>query len=261
MTQPHSSVAAHVSPSTKVLALASGRWQVKLPVTAASAVPDHEAYIPVFHRWLRENVLGSLGELLIDVADYRHVWRGPGVMLVGHELDLRMDQATGTLGLLVVRKARLISSGPVLGAQLEGAAGQAKALEQATHTLLSTVTAALTAAQVLEAEPTLEGLRFDRATAHVGVNDRLVPPGAETSEVLAPALAAAARRLWPSGDGQADTDFSTTAKPFGGAAWGVALASQRAVGESHSAPLGSAKTHQALAHDAYVGGSNLQTGV
>jgi len=34
--------------------------------------------IPVFHRWIQEAVLN---ELVIDVADYRHVPAGPGVML------------------------------------------------------------------------------------------------------------------------------------------------------------------------------------
>ena len=45
---------------------------------------DLAGAIPVFHRWIQENVCE---ELLIDVADYRHVPAGPGVLLVGHEAN------------------------------------------------------------------------------------------------------------------------------------------------------------------------------
>ena len=45
---------------------------------------DWERFIEVFHVWIAEQ---STDELLIDVADYRHVPMGPGVILVGHEED------------------------------------------------------------------------------------------------------------------------------------------------------------------------------
>ena len=42
---------------------------------------DLEPLIPVFHDWIRDQV----GEgLLLDIADYRHVDAGPGVVLIGH---------------------------------------------------------------------------------------------------------------------------------------------------------------------------------
>ncbi len=60
-----------------------------------------EHFVPVFHRWIRDSVLG---ELMIDVADYAHVHNGPGVVLVGHASDYYMDQGEGRLGLLYSRK-------------------------------------------------------------------------------------------------------------------------------------------------------------
>lgn len=45
---------------------------------------DLEEFIPVFHRWIQRQALPGL---LIDVADYRHVAGGPGIVLIGHEGD------------------------------------------------------------------------------------------------------------------------------------------------------------------------------
>lgn len=76
------------------------RIQIKLFATAASRV-DYPALIPVFHRWIQEDTVDGL---LIDVADYKHVPDGPGVMLVGHEVDYDVDERDGRLGLTVTRK-------------------------------------------------------------------------------------------------------------------------------------------------------------
>ena len=40
-------------------------------------------YIPVFHRWIQEQVFED--HLLIDVHNYSHVKDGPGILLVAHE--------------------------------------------------------------------------------------------------------------------------------------------------------------------------------
>lgn len=72
--------------------------QVKLFSQRATHVDD---YVPVFHRWIRENVLG---ELLIDVVDYTHVPDGPAVVLIGHESDYSLDRTGGKLGFLYVNK-------------------------------------------------------------------------------------------------------------------------------------------------------------
>lgn len=76
------------------------RIQIKLFASAESTV-NYPALIPVFHRWIQEDAVDGL---LIDVADYKHVPNGPGVMLVGHEVDYGIDERGGRLGLTVTRK-------------------------------------------------------------------------------------------------------------------------------------------------------------
>ena len=63
---------------------------------------DVETFIPVFHRWIRENVVA--GELLMDVADYKHILDGPAILLIGHSADYIIDMSDGKPGLLYVRK-------------------------------------------------------------------------------------------------------------------------------------------------------------
>jgi hypothetical protein len=78
----------------------TGKLQVKIFVEPSAGL-GLEAFIPVFHRWIREHVLD---ELLLDVANYAHVPRGPGVVLIGHHSDYAMDVGDGRLGLLCNRK-------------------------------------------------------------------------------------------------------------------------------------------------------------
>ena len=76
------------------------RLQVKYFLENPQAV-DVGAFIGLFQRWIQQN---PLPEMLIDVADYRHVVEGPGVLLVGHRSDFAMESADGRLGLLYTRK-------------------------------------------------------------------------------------------------------------------------------------------------------------
>jgi sulfite reductase (ferredoxin) len=62
---------------------------------------DLQSYIPVFHKFIQQ---GSVEGLLVDVADYAHVPEGPGIILVGHDVDYGMDLSGGRAGLLVTRK-------------------------------------------------------------------------------------------------------------------------------------------------------------
>ena len=59
------------------------RTQVKFFLSNADAV-DLAAFAPVFQRWIQQK---SLEGQLVDVADYRHVFEGPGVVLIGHDSD------------------------------------------------------------------------------------------------------------------------------------------------------------------------------
>ena len=58
-------------------------------------------FIGVFHRFIQD---GALDGLLLDVANYAHVPDGPGILLIGHDLDYGIDLAGGRAGLLTTRK-------------------------------------------------------------------------------------------------------------------------------------------------------------
>lgn len=119
-----------------------------------NADTDLAPVIPIFHNWIQDQIFD---ELLIDVADYRHVHHGPGLMLIGHEADYSLDQTDGVLGLRYNRKA------PMPGSNLER-------LTQASR-------AALVAAQRLEADPRLNGrLSFNGQDIQLIINDRLLAP-------------------------------------------------------------------------------------
>ena len=118
---------------------------------------DPERFIDVFHRWVAEQ---SAQELLIDVADYRHVPAGPGVVMVGHEADYAMDNAGGRFGLLYNRKAPL-------GGSNEDRLRQA--LKSAAHTC-----------RLLEAEFEQDGLlKFSRYEFEIIINDRALAPNTD----------------------------------------------------------------------------------
>jgi hypothetical protein len=124
---------------------------VKLFVKNAEQV-DLEALVPVFHGWIQNQ--GS-GELLLDVADYRHVPSGPGVVLIGHQGNYSLDNAGGRLGVRYNRKA------PVEGTNHDR-------LVRATQ-------AALSACRRLETEPSLGGtIQFNGRDIEVFINDRLL---------------------------------------------------------------------------------------
>lgn len=128
--------------------------------------------IPIFHRWIRESRLGDV--LLIDVADYRHVPNGPGVMLIGDGVQWKLDSGGGELGLVFARKRDAI--GPA-----ETKLGEA-------------FDRLLVAVEALEAEPALRGrLRFRRDHGLITVMSRLV---ATNDEATYDQLAAEIARFW-----------------------------------------------------------------
>ena len=128
---------------------------------------DLEALIPVFHNWIQDQICE---ELLIDVADYRHVHAGPGMVLIGHEADFSVDNTDCRLGIRYNRKA-------TLGGSNEDRLNQA-------------LRAALIACQRLESDARLEGtIRFDRREMQLFINDRLIAPNLEdTYTALKPEL-------------------------------------------------------------------------
>jgi len=118
-----------------------------------------ELLVPVFHRWIQQK---PLEEMLLDVADYRHVFHGPGVMLIGHEANYSLDNTDGRLGLLYNRKT------PLEGTNQDRS-------KQA-------VRAALLALQRLQAEPGIGNkIRFGGRHIQLFVNDRLLAPNVPES--------------------------------------------------------------------------------
>jgi hypothetical protein len=135
---------------------------VKLFVKDAEKV-DLAAVVPVFHRWIQNQ---AQDELLLDVADYRHVSAGPGVVLIGHDGNYSLDNTGGRLGVRYNRKT-----------VLEGT--NQDRLVQATE-------AALLASRRLETEPSLNGrVMFDGQEIEVFINDRLLAPNTPGTRTLA----------------------------------------------------------------------------
>ncbi len=125
-----------------------------------------ERFIEIFHKWVPQNALGGL---LIDIADYRHVPSGPGVMLIGFEADYSIDNQGSRWGLLYNRKA------PQEGTN----AGR----------LRDAFAAAANACRMLEAEFTDGSLKFSRREFEIIINDRLPAPNtAETFAAFKPEL-------------------------------------------------------------------------
>jgi hypothetical protein len=176
----------------------AARLQLKIFVTPDAHLPT-EAFIPVFHAWVKHH---TLPELLVDVANYAHVPQGPGVVLIGHGTDYFMDESEGRLGLLFNRKRQAPPASERLG---------------------DTFRRTFHAAALLEAEPALAGkLRFATGELLFRINDRLVAPqGVATLETLRPELTAFASKLYGDGaftltaTGEARELFGVTIKAKG----------------------------------------------
>ena len=135
---------------------------------------EWEQFIHVFHDWVAKQ---SMPEMVIDVADYRHVPNGPGVVMVGHEADYYMDNTQGKPGLRYVCKV----------AKDTDAAGQ----------ISEAFSRASAACARLESE--IPGLQFSRTEFELTINDRAIAPNndatrsaleAELPSILAQVLAA-----------------------------------------------------------------------
>lgn len=161
---------------------------VKEPVEA-----DLEPLIPVFQGWIENQVLEGL---LLDVADYRHVPAGPGVVLVGHQANYSVDHTDERWGVRYNRKAVLSGSNQ-------------DRLRQAMY-------AAVTACERLEREPRLEGkIRFGGQEMEFFVNDRLLAPHSNaTAEALRPEFDAFLEKLFR-GSEYLLTSAGDRRKPFG----------------------------------------------
>jgi hypothetical protein len=151
----------------------SSKLAIKFFAKDGSSVKP-EAFVPVFHKWIQTHALPE--HLLIDVADYKHVHTGPGIVLVSHEANLSIDSADNRFGLLYARK------GPI-----EGDLG-AK--------LTAVFRAALTACQLLE-QDTRAGISFRTDNPLFRIQDRLLAPNsAQTFAAVRPELEGFLRKLY-----------------------------------------------------------------
>lgn len=123
---------------------------------------DLEAFVPVFHAWIREHALED--EVMIDVADYAHVVDGPGVLLVCHEGHYVIERRGGVWALVYNRK--------------RGGVGDAFA-----DRVRVPLRRLARAATLLASDPTLGKLRFRTDELVLRVYDRLHAPN--TDETLA----------------------------------------------------------------------------
>lgn len=143
-----------------------------------------DSVIPVFHSWIQDQIFD---ELLLDVADYRHVKDGPGLILIGHEADYSLDNTDGFLGVRYNRKA------PLAGTNLDR--------------LIQAARSALLACQRLESDTRLNrgGFHFNGQDVQLIISDRLLAPNNETTrQAVAPDLNRLAAKLF----GHAELSYS-----------------------------------------------------
>jgi hypothetical protein len=137
---------------------------------------DLHPFIGMFHRFIQQ---GTVPGLLVDVADYAHVPDGPGVMLIGHEVDYGIDQSGGRAGLLTTRKRCADVPLP--------------------EALRDTLRRALRAVAAIEADDATD-LRFATAAVTLQFIDRLATPNdAAAYEAVRGEVAALADRLYGPG--------------------------------------------------------------
>jgi hypothetical protein len=155
----------------------SEKLQIKFFARPSSAHFELESVVPVFHRFIREH---AFDELLIDVADYKHVKNGPGIVLIGDANDYYLDQGEGRSGLMFSRKRH--GSGPE-GRLREGFAR------------------ALRACTLLESAPELGGkLTFSTDEVSIRLPDRLrAPNDAETFSEISAEIAPLLDKLYGAG--------------------------------------------------------------
>ena len=127
-----------------------------------SAAVDLEPFVALFHEFIQTKRLDGL---LIDVADYSHVPDGPGVILVGHDVEYGIDRAGGLAGLRTI------------GKRFENAT-----IDEAARDVLQKALACVAAIEI----DGRSGLAFETAAVEIQLIDRLRVP--HTGEAVSAAL-------------------------------------------------------------------------
>ncbi len=135
------------------------RIQIKLFITEEINLAD---LVSVFHGWIQQNELDGL---VLDVADYRHVPNGPGLLLMGHEGDYALDLADGRPGVTYKHKRDWPAGADTVAARLGVALARVRR-----------------AAELLKRDT---GINVDPARLEIRIADRLaVPNTAESFEAI-----------------------------------------------------------------------------
>lgn len=138
---------------------------------------DDALFITIFHEWIRDRKLKGT---LLDVADYRHVPTGPGVMLITHQINFALDYNHNQFGLLAQRKTGLAPTHQ----------GRILELVQATKSFATLLQADWRVAQQFSLEA---------GTFHYISNDRLLAPNTETGfNAIKPDLEKVVNLIYPS---------------------------------------------------------------
>jgi hypothetical protein len=155
-------------------------FKMSARVYAARSAVESGEILAAFHRWIVAQSFA--GHTWIDVADYSHVKRGPGIVLVGIEANVSADEADGTWGVVYARKQPWPGSPDLAGR------------------LRATMQAAVQCAAVLAADPVFAGrLDFAGDRMLIRFNDRLAAPNTrETFADALPALTSAGESIWGS---------------------------------------------------------------
>jgi hypothetical protein len=150
------------------------RTQVKFFLENSKGT-DLSSFTPVFQRWIQQKALNGQ---LIDVADYRHVFEGPGIILIGYDSDYAIESRDGQVGLLYTRKRQI---DPDLQTQLR-----------------TSLRLALDACQLLEAETSFTPrLKFRAGELEIRFADRLrVPNQPESFDLVKDDLGAVLAELY-----------------------------------------------------------------
>jgi hypothetical protein len=137
---------------------------------------DDAVFIGIFHEWIR---LKKLAGILLDVADYRHVPEGPGIMLITHEINYAMDYTDGQFGLFAQRKL-----GPG---------------DNHLARLLELIRATATFGALLESDQRINGnLKLEAGKFHYMANDRLIVPNSDDGfAIVQPELETVSAQLYP----------------------------------------------------------------
>jgi hypothetical protein len=145
-------------------------------LTDAPPTLNLDPFLSIFGRWRTETEHPAQW---VDLADYAHMSRGPGIVLIGHQCNFSFDLGGTSPGILYVSKRGL--DGP------------------AEDRLRRVLCNALDLSRRLLAEPEFPPeVRIHSGSLELKFNDRLETPNTdETDRLLRPVVLAVLNRLWP----------------------------------------------------------------